>query len=445
MGILYAIVEGLRDLSSHKFRSALTILGVVLGASALLTMSSITEGIALGMRSQMLMTGDHMKIEVRRAAPPSEQTTLADTSPGLTLSDAEAIQQKISLVDWVSPELKKRVTATFENKLDRTNVRGVTQGILMQDRHDPPVGRFFSDLDMENRNRVCVLGGRIYEKLFPDNYEAAIGSTIRVNGVAFEVIGIFPFYLSLKQQRDVESGKYQEQQERLESRRGSKRFLVHDAFPDKNDIIAIPITTFQEVFKNDAQDTQVIGEDMPIDKIFVGSKDSERMDDLIDQVRSLLLITHQGIEDFEITHRLDRMNEVDQQVGAARLSGSMIAGIGLVVGGVGIANIMLASIAERIREIGIRLAVGARGIDIFLQVMMEALLLAVIGGLVGIGLGYGMILFLDHVAQIPNQPILTLRAVTFSFSFSLITGFIAGLYPALKASSLSPVEALRYN
>jgi len=438
-------MEGIRDIASHKFRSALTILGVVLGASALLTMSSITEGMARGMRSQMLLTGDHIKIEVRRAAPPSEQSTIADTSPGLTLRDAEAIEQKINLVDWVSPELKKRVIATYENKQDGTNVRGVTQGILIQDKHEEPYGRFFSDLDMENRNRVCVLGGRIYEKLFPNNFEEAVGSSIRVNGIAFEVVGIFPFYLSLKQQRDIESGKYQEMRERLENRRGSKRFLVNDAFPQKNDIIAIPITTFQEVFKDDAQETQVIGDDMPIDKIFVGSKDPERMDDLIDQVRSLLLITHKGIEDFEISHQLDRLDQVDQQVGAARLSGSVIAGIGLVVGGVGIANIMLASIADRIREIGIRRAVGARPTDIFLQVMMEALLLAVIGGLVGIGLGYGLIFFLDNVAQIPNQPILTLDAVTFSFSFSLITGFIAGLYPALKASVLSPVEALRYN
>ena len=445
MRLTYAIMEGLRDIASHKFRSALTILGVVLGASALLTMSAITEGMALGMRSQMLMTGDHTKIEVRRAAPPPEQSTLADTSPGLTLQDARALEQKISLVDWVSPELRKPAVATYENKMDRTNVRGVTEGILIQDRHEKPYGRFFSDLDLENRNRVCVLGGRIYEKLFPDDYQAAVGSTIRVNGLSFQVVGIFPFYLSLKQQRDLESGKYQEQQQRMEDRRGRKRFLVRDEFPEKNDIIAIPITTFQEVFKNDAEDAQSIGDEMPIDKIFVGSKDPERMYDLIDQVRSLLLITHKGIEDFEISHQLDRLDKVDQQVGAARLSGSLIAGIGLVVGGVGIANIMLASIADRIREIGIRLAVGARGLDIFLQVMMEALLLAVIGGLAGIVLGYSLIFLLDHVAQIPNQPILTLEAVTFSFSFSIITGFIAGLYPALKASALSPVEALRYN
>jgi len=441
----YAIVEGVRDIASHKFRSALTIMGVVLGASALLTMSAITEGMARGMRSQMLMTGGHKKLEIRRAAPPPEQSQLADTSPGLTMNDVMALKQNISLVDWASPELKKKVVAVYENKTDRTNVRGVTQDIIKQDLHEAPYGRFFSDLDMENRNRVCVLGGRVYEKLFPDNYEEAVGSTIRVNDIHFEVVGIFPFYLSLKQQRDLASGKYQQQQARMEERRGRKRFLVRDEFPPKNDIIAIPITTFQEVFKNEAEEGQSIGDDLPIDKIFVGSKDPERMEDLIDQVRSLLLLTHKGIEDFEISHELDQLDKVDEQVGAARVSGSLIAGIGLVVGGVGIANIMLASIADRIREIGIRLAVGARGTDIFLQVIMEALLLAVSGGLVGIALGYTMILLLDHVAQIPNQPILTIEAIIFSFSFSMITGFIAGLYPALKASALSPVEALRYN
>lgn len=445
MGILFAIAEGIRDIASHKFRSLLTILGVVLGASALLTMSALTEGMAAGMRYQMLATGDHAKIIINKSPPPPEQTLLADTSPGLTRGDAEAIAASIPLADWVSPQIQTQALATIGTLRDRTTLRGATHGILYQDRHEAPIGRFFSDLDMINKNRVCILGGRVYEKLFPENYGDAVGSTIHINGIAFQVIGIFPFYLSLSQQREIESGEYERKRARQEQRTGRSRFLSHDAFPWKNDLIVIPLTTFQEWFKADADNTQVIGDEIPVDSIQVGVTDPERLADLIEHVRSLLLIRHKGIEDFEIVHRLDRLAVVEKQVASARLGGTLIAAIGLVVGGVGIANIMLASIADRIREIGIRRAIGARGFDIFLQVIMEALLLALAGGIVGIAIGFGMIYFLDEVARIPNRPIPTTSAVAFSFAFSLFTGLIAGMYPAIKASSLSPVEALRFN
>lgn len=445
MGILYAITEGIRDILSHKLRSILTVLGVVLGASALMTMSAITEGMAEGMRYQMLSTGEHKKITIQPASPPPEQLSLADTSPGLTLRDAELIQKKIDLAEWVSPQIEQRVMATYENRRDRTFLRGSLRGLMDQDQHEEPYGRFFSDLDIQNKNRVAVLGGRVYEKLFPDNYQSAIGSNITINGKNFQVIGIFPFYLSLRQQRQLESGEYERQRERTNERSGRNRFLIDDEFPWKNDLIAIPLTTFQELFKSEASETQVIGDDLPIESIQVGCRDPERMEDLIAQVRSLLLIRHRGIEDFQIEHQLDRLAEVEKQAASARLSGSLIAGIGLVVGGVGIANIMLASIADRIREIGIRRAVGAGAGDIFTQVMMEALLLAIMGGFLGILAGFAIIYFLDEVARIPNQPVLTAPAILFSFSFSLITGFLAGIYPAVKASSLSPVDALRYS
>ncbi len=445
MNFFNAIVEGMRDLWSHKFRSALTIMGVVLGASALLTMNAITEGIAVGMRYQMLSSGDNMKIRLSNTSPPPEQSSMADTSPGLTSKDVIALKQNIDLIDWISPQISMRVMATNGNKRDRTTLFGVTHGVLQQEKHEYPIGRFFSDMDIENNSRVCVLGGRVYEKLFPDNFEEAVGSTIMLNRIAFRVIGIFPFYLDLRQQREMESGEYQRKLERENKLRGRERFILYDAFPWKNDVILIPITTFQEAFKSEASSTQTIGDDLPLDGIQVGSRDPERMDELINRVRSLLLITHKGIEDFQIEHNLDRLKEVDLQVASARLSGTIIAGIGLIVGGVGIANIMLASIADRIREIGIRLAIGARGADIFFQVIMEALMLGLIGGLVGIGAGCLLIYVLDVVVQIPNQPILTWGAVAFSFSFSLITGLLAGIYPAAKASALSPVEALRYN
>ncbi|MEM6820866.1 MAG: ABC transporter permease [Verrucomicrobiota bacterium] len=445
MGMVYAIIEGVRDIWSHKFRSFLTIFGVVLGAAALMTMSAITEGMARGMRDRMLSTGNNEKIIVRNGSPPPEQAGLAESSPGLTLEDAQAIKENGNLVAWVSPGIETKILATVGNRRDRTSLRGGTLDLLIQDMHDPPIGRFFTDIEIEQKRRVCVLGGRVYEKLFPGNYESAIGSTIQINRISFQVIGIFPFYLSLRQEREVASGEYQRKLEKRNERRGQNRFLLHDVFPWKNDLIVIPITTFQELFKSEAGAHQVIGENIPVDSIQVGTRDPNRMEDLISQVRSILLIKHNGIENFLIQDFLDNIKEVDKQVAAARLSGSLIAGIGLIVGGVGIANIMLASIADRIREIGIRRAIGARAFDIFLQVMMESLILAMIGGALGVATSYLLVYFLDAIAQIPHRPVVTWGAVLFSFSFSLVTGFFAGVYPAVKASLLSPVEALRYN
>jgi len=442
---IVAFTESLRDILSHKIRSLLTILGVVLGSSALMTMNGIVEGMAVGMRHQMLATGDHRKVTIQPAEPPSDQTLLAVTSPGLTLRDARTIEQKVALAQWVSPLLQQRVRAVFEDRDDRTILSGATLGYLQQENHDTPYGRFFSELDIQSRNRVCVLGGRIYEKLFPFDHRSALGASILINGHRFEVIGIFPFYLSLTQKRQLESGIYQKQVARSNREENRSRFLTYDAFPSKNDRIVIPITTFQEIFKAEQTDTQVIGDDIPISAIQVGCADMERVDDLIDQLRSLMLLLHNDIEDFQIDHNLDRLEEVDQQVQSSRLSGLLIAGIGLVVGGVGIANIMLASLADRIREIGIRRTVGARATDIFGQVMLEALILAALGGVLGILLSWGIIFFLSDVARIPNQPIVTPGALLFSFSFSLLTGFLAGIYPALKASALRPVEALRYH
>ncbi|NJK93476.1 MAG: FtsX-like permease family protein, partial [Blastochloris sp.] len=139
-----------------------------------------------------------------------------------------------------------------------------------------------------------------------------------------------------------------------------------------------------------------------------------------------------------------RFEEIEQQVWATRFSGGLIAGISLLVGGVGIMNIMLASITDRIREIGVRRALGALPSDIFIQVVMEALLLAVVGGILGIAVAQGMIYFLDQVAQIPNRPEAEAWAVMMSFAFALVIGLLAGIYPAFRASSLRPVEALKF-
>jgi putative ABC transport system permease protein len=173
-------------------------------------------------------------------------------------------------------------------------------------------------------------------------------------------------------------------------------------------------------------------------------RDPGQLAEAVKQVRSALLKTHRGIEDFGFNTREDWADSIETSVRAARWSGGIIAGISLIVGGIGIANIMLASISERVREIGIRLAVGARGRDIFSQILIESSVLGFLGGLIGLGAAFGVVKLITSVAQLNNEPIVTAWALIVSFSFSVVTGVFAGFYPAFKASRLDPIQALRY-
>jgi putative ABC transport system permease protein len=183
---------------------------------------------------------------------------------------------------------------------------------------------------------------------------------------------------------------------------------------------------------------------MRLDHFQVGPFDPMQKSVVAEQIRNVLLVTHNGIEDVGIDTHEEKIEDVEKAVRAARLSGGIIAGIGLVVGGLGICNIMLASIVDRIREIGVRMALGAAPGDIFIQVLMEAFLLAVFGAVLGVGGGYGLVFLLDAVLQIPNKPIVEWEGVALSFAFAIGTGIVAGIYPSLKASRLKPVQALKF-
>ena len=164
----------------------------------------------------------------------------------------------------------------------------------------------------------------------------------------------------------------------------------------------------------------------------------------LDQVRAALSATHRGVDDFDLETREEWFDRMEASIRATRLSGGLIATISLVVGGIGIMNIMLASISERVREIGIRLAVGARGRDIFIQIIIESISIAFIGGLLGVVAAFGLIEILKLIAPNENAPIMTLGGIVFSVGFAVLAGFFSGIYPALRASRLNPIAALRY-
>jgi len=164
----------------------------------------------------------------------------------------------------------------------------------------------------------------------------------------------------------------------------------------------------------------------------------------LDQVRSALTVTHRGVDDFDLETREEWFDRMESSIAATRLSGGLIAAISLIVGGIGITNIMLASITERVREIGIRMAVGARGSDIFYQILIESISIAMIGGLIGIVAGVGLIEVLVRVAPSDNLPVIEASSIILSVAFAVLAGVVSGLYPAFRASKLEPISALRY-
>ncbi len=446
MNILHASLEGVRDIWSHKFRSSLTILGVVLGVAALMAMFAIVEGMTVEFREQLQESGNLEKMFVRNQDAPPEQAEIAALSPGLTLADAQVLQQAVPGIAWVAPLAFHNPAFFYGNRTDRVRLWGATPAYLHMNKHSVQYGRFLTDLDVENKNRVIVLGARLVENLFDGRAEAAVGASIRVDDIQFRVVGVLPRYLTQRQQRELELGITEEQARRREERGGRERGRGWDPFPWKHNIAVIPITTMQATFKSARMQGGIDqGPEVRLDSIQVGVSDIQQMRVIEEQSRNVLLQTHRGIRDFDIEIRQDQIDQVEQRVHTTRVNGAIIAGIGLVVGGLGITNIMLASIADRIREIGIRRAVGARARDIFIQVMMESLILALIGGILGLMVGNGLVYILDEVARVPTPPILTPGAGVWAMTFAMVTGCFAGLYPALKASLLRPVEALKFD
>jgi putative ABC transport system permease protein len=186
------------------------------------------------------------------------------------------------------------------------------------------------------------------------------------------------------------------------------------------------------------------GRDTRISNLAVTIKDPSQLESSLQQMRNILSLTHRGIRDFGFETKEDWLDNIETSTRAAKLSGGLIAGISLLVGGLGIANIMLASISERIREIGIRRAVGATAFDIFIQIVIEATSLAILGGILGVAAGFALVQVLVMLAPAQNNPIIEPTAILISLGFAFLVGVLAGLYPAFKAAQLSPIQALRY-
>lgn len=397
----------LRALIANKMRSALTMLGIIIGVGAVIVTVAVGSGAKQQISEQIASMGSNLLIVMSGSSTSGGLRFGSGTVPTLTVDDAKAIQNEIPDVRYVAPSQRGTVQIIFGNQNWSTVADGTTPETLFIRDWPLQSGRSFTQQDLDGAVKVCLLGETVVENLFGGI--DPVGQIVRIKNVPFTVIGVL-------------------------ASKGQTTF-GHD----QDDIIIVPLTTAQK---------RLFGMQFPgmVRTISVQARTPEVMNDVENQINDLLRQRHRiqpkQENDFTVRNLTELMSTAQQTADVMSYLLGAIASISLIVGGIGIMNIMLVSVTERTREIGIRMAVGAKGRDILFQFLIESLLLSLMGGILGIGLGIGGTLILSGLTQ--WSTIFSIKANLLAFLFSGLVGVFFGIYPARKASLLNPIEALRY-
>ena len=400
-------------LSSHKLRTMLTMLGIIFGVAAVISMLSIGEGAKQEALEQIRQMGIH-NIIVQHWNKQTEGSTEAaegqNLSSGLNTSDAQAIAEICPLAQIVAPQRDVKVKAQAGDHTFQTMAVGAIPEYFAVLDARLSNGVYFSKEDLEQARRVCVLGSDAKRALF--FFDNPLGAQVKMHNQWFTVIGVL-------EDKGAAGGKI------------GGVLEVRNTDED----IYIPLTTVLQRFKWDPGQPELT-------QVTIKVADPEQRQEAADIIRNILKRRHRGVDDFKIAipEELMRQSQRTQQI--FNIVMGCIAGISLVVGGIGIMNIMLASVLERTREIGIRRALGARRRDILSQFLIEAVLVSLIGGLIGVVLGYSMTKVITLYAH--WKTIVELWTILLAFGVAAAVGIGFGLYPARQASLLNPIDALRY-
>ncbi len=399
-----SIIIALEGLKANKLRSILTMLGIIIGVGAVIAMVSIGMGVQNKIQDSIAGLGSNLLIITPGATSPSGVRLAAGSNTTLTNKDAQAIGRQIEGVSAVAPSVSKQYQLVYGNKNWMTTVQGTTPEFVSVRNFNVELGRFFSNQEVDTRMRVAVLGKTTADNLFGTIYP--VGQTVRINSAPFVVVGVF-------------EGKGQ-------SAGGM----------DQDDVVVIPLTTAQE---------RMMGISY-IQTISVQAVSPESINQAQEDITSLLRSRHKLAkempDDFTVRNLAAVMATAEETTKTITLLLGNIAAISLLVGGIGIMNIMLVSVTERTREIGIRKALGATYRNILLQFLIEAIVIGVTGGLIGIGLGIAAAYAISAIAGWNTA--ISSGSILMAFGFSVAIGLFFGIYPARKAALLDPIDALRY-
>lgn len=391
-------------LVSNKLRSILTMLGIIIGVGAVIAMVSIGMGVRDKVETSIASLGSNLIMVSPGAASSSGVRQAAGTNTTLTLKDSQAISREVSGVGAVAPSVGKQYQLVAGNMNWTTSVQGTTPEYMEVRNLSVQSGSFITNSDVDSRSRVAVIGATVATNLF-SNIDP-VGQSVRINNAPFKVIGV------------------------LDSKGQSA------GGQDQDDIVIIPLTTAQE---------RLMGITY-VQTISVQAASADTVDQVQDGITSVLRsrhrITGDKADDFTVRNLASVMATAQETTTSITMLLGSIAAISLLVGGIGIMNIMLVSVTERTREIGIRKALGAKYSNILMQFLIEAVVIGVIGGLIGIALGIGVSYTISSIAG--WKTVITALPIIVSFGFSVGIGLFFGLYPARKAALLNPIDALRY-
>lgn len=391
------------SLIANKMRSILTMLGIIIGVAAVIALVSIGNGVKQDIQNSISSLGSNLLMVMPGAPRTPGVRPSAGSMKSLKVSDYEAIS-KLDGVKAASPMTNGSYVVIYQNKNWTTSVSGVSYNYLDVNNWSMKSGRFLSEKNVQNRERVAVVGKTVVKNLFGD--EDPVGAEIRVKNIPFRIIGVL-------------------------NSKGSGAMGN-----DQDDMVVIPYTTAME---------RVEGVDY-LRMIYVVGKDESGIDRLQSDIENLLRVRHgikdTNLDDFNIQNMNSIMETMEETTGTLTLFLGAVAAISLVVGGIGIMNIMLVSVTERTREIGVRKALGATYSVIVTQFLIEAVVISLMGGIIGIILGIGSSKLIGMASGMST--VISIPTIVMSFAFSMAIGLIFGIYPARKAAKLNPIDALHY-